>query len=74
MNDPQLVLVDEPTASLDSARGKQVVESLIAEVKSRGKLGLMVTHDMDMAALADRVLAMHDGTMREVPGGPPTGR
>ena len=34
MNDPQLVLVDEPTASLDSARGKQVVESLIGEVKS----------------------------------------
>jgi len=66
MNDPQLVLVDEPTASLDSARGRQVVESLIGEVKSRDKLGLMVTHDMEMAALADRVLAMHDGRMREV--------
>ena len=66
MNDPQLVLVDEPTASLDSARGKQVVESLISEVKGRGKLGLMVTHDMEMAGLADRVLAMHDGKLTEV--------
>lgn len=66
MNDPELVLVDEPTASLDSARGKQVVEALIAEVKSRRKLGVMVTHDMEMAGLADRVLAMHDGTMTEV--------
>lgn len=66
MNDPQLVLVDEPTASLDSARGKQVVESLIAEVKGREKLGLMVTHDMAMAVLADRALAMHDGVMTEV--------
>ena len=66
MNDPQLVLVDEPTASLDSARGKQVVESLIGEVKSRDKLGLMVTHDLAMAGLADRALAMHDGVMREV--------
>jgi putative ABC transport system ATP-binding protein len=66
MNDPQLVLVDEPTASLDSSRGKQVVESLMQEVKSRGKLGLMVTHDMAMAKLADRALAMHDGSMREV--------
>ena len=65
MNDPQLVLVDEPTASLDSARGKQVVESLIGEVKSRDKLGLMVTHDLAMAGLADRALAMHDGVMRE---------
>ncbi len=66
MNDPNLVLVDEPTASLDSARGRQVVESLIDEVKSRGKLGLMVTHDLAMAELADRVLEMHDGELREV--------
>lgn len=64
MNDPELVLVDEPTASLDSARGRQVVESLIHEVKSRGKLGLMVTHDMAMAELADRIIEMHDGELR----------
>jgi len=63
MNDPELVLVDEPTASLDSARGKQVVESLIQEVKSRGKLGLMVTHDLAMAELADRIIEMHDGAL-----------
>jgi putative ABC transport system ATP-binding protein len=66
MNDPGLVLVDEPTASLDSARGRQVVESLIREVKRRGKLGIMVTHDMEMAMLADRILSMHDGVMTEL--------
>jgi putative ABC transport system ATP-binding protein len=66
MNESQLVLVDEPTASLDSGRGKQVVESLMEEVKSREKIGLMVTHDMAMAKLADRVLTMHDGRMSEV--------
>src|SRR3990172_3274620 len=60
MNDPELVLVDEPTANLDSERGRQVVQSLIAEVRSRGKLGIMVTHDPEMAAFADRVLALHD--------------
>ncbi len=65
MNDPRLVLVDEPTASLDSARGRQVVESLIQEVRSRDVLGIMVTHDMAMAELADRVLEMHDGEIRE---------
>lgn len=64
MNDPALVLVDEPTASLDSVRGRQVVESLIAEVKSRRKLGIMVTHDVEMAALADRVLEIHDGVLK----------
>jgi putative ABC transport system ATP-binding protein len=66
MNDPSFILVDEPTASLDSVRGKQVVESLIEEVKSRGKAGIMVTHDLAMAELADRVLEMHDGELRKV--------
>ena len=65
MNDPELVLVDEPTANLDSERGRQVVQSLIAEVRSRGKLGIMVTHDTEMAAFADRVLALHDGQLRQ---------
>ena len=69
MNDPDLVLVDEPTASLDSARGVQVVQSLIREVKDREKLGIMVTHDMTMARLADRILAMHDGSLRQLTAG-----
>ena len=69
MNDPQLVLVDEPTASLDSIRGRQVVQSLIDEVKGRGKLGIMVTHDPAMAALADRVLELHDGELQGVTNG-----
>ncbi len=66
MNDPALILVDEPTAALDSARGRQVVESLKAEIKLRNKLGIMVTHDMAMAALTDRILEMHDGVLREL--------
>ncbi|MEO6042950.1 MAG: ABC transporter ATP-binding protein [Tepidiformaceae bacterium] len=64
MNNPMLVLVDEPTASLDSVRGRQVVQSLISEVKGRGKLGIMVTHDLEMAALADHVLEIHDGVLQ----------
>jgi putative ABC transport system ATP-binding protein len=68
MNDPQLVLVDEPTANLDSQRGRQVVQSLIDEVRSREKLGIMVTHDMEMAAFADRVLALHDGELSQDAG------
>jgi putative ABC transport system ATP-binding protein len=64
MNAPRLMLVDEPTASLDSARGKQVVLSLVDEVRRRGVLGLMVTHDLAMAALGDRVLEIRDGELR----------
>jgi putative ABC transport system ATP-binding protein len=63
MNDPLLVLVDEPTASLDSQRGQAVVQRLLEEVKGRQKLGIMVTHDLAMAALTDRVLEMHDGRL-----------
>lgn len=65
MNDPELVLVDEPTANLDSERGRQVVQSLIAEVRSRGKLGIMVTHDTEMASFAGRVLTLHDGQLSQ---------
>jgi putative ABC transport system ATP-binding protein len=61
MRDPLLVLVDEPTANLDSEQGERVIRSLIAEVKARDKLGLMVSHDMRMAALADVILEMCDG-------------
>jgi putative ABC transport system ATP-binding protein len=68
MNDPELVLVDEPTASLDSARGKQVVQLLIDETKARNKLAIMVTHDLDMAVMADRILEMRDGVLREHDG------
>ena len=70
MRDPWLILVDEPTANLDSERGEQVVRSLIAEVKGREKLGIMVSHDTRMAALADVVLEMRDGhlTRRERQG------
>jgi putative ABC transport system ATP-binding protein len=71
MNDPELVLVDEPTASLDSERGRRVVKSLISEVRSRGKLGIMVTHDSEMAALADRILTLRDGRLTR-DAGPPT--
>lgn len=68
MHDPSLILVDEPTASLDSERGRQVVELLVSEVKGRNKLGIMVTHDIGMAERTDRILEMHDGALREQAG------
>lgn len=64
MRDPSLILVDEPTASLDSKRGAQVVEALRDEVHGRRKACVMVTHDLEMAARADRVLEIHDGLLR----------
>ena len=63
MNDPAIILVDEPTANLDTARGKQVVEMLVAEVRQRHKTALMVTHDMRMAEYASRRLTIEDGRL-----------
>jgi putative ABC transport system ATP-binding protein len=64
MNDPLLVLVDEPTSNLDSERGTEVVRSLAEEVKMRNKIGIMVTHDRRMLTHADRVLEMADGRVQ----------
>lgn len=64
MRDPLLILVDEPTASLDSKRGAQVVEALRDEVHGRHKACVMVTHDLEMAARADRVLEIRDGLLQ----------
>lgn len=66
MNDPALILVDEPTANLDTARGRQVVGLLVSEVRQRGKTALMVTHDPRMAEYATRRLAIQDGVLSEV--------
>jgi putative ABC transport system ATP-binding protein len=65
MNDPDLVLVDEPTAALDTAMGRQVVQLLRREVKDRGKTGIMVTHDLRMVEYTDRVFEITDGVLRD---------
>ncbi len=65
MNEPELILADEPTASLDSDRGRQVVELLANEVHSRNTAGILVTHDERLLDLADRVLRIIDGEVSE---------
>jgi putative ABC transport system ATP-binding protein len=63
MNDPDLILVDEPTAALDTALGRQVVQLLAREVKQRGKTGIMVTHDLRMVEYTDHVFEILDGKL-----------
>lgn len=66
MNDPDLVLVDEPTAALDTAMGRSVVQLLRREIKARGKTGIMVTHDLRMVEYTDRVFEILDGVLTHV--------
>ncbi|PEL13923.1 ABC transporter ATP-binding protein [Bacillus sp. AFS017336] len=65
MNDPEVIFADEPTASLDSERGRAVVEMLSKEVKQRQKAAIMVTHDKRMLDLCDRVVFIENGKLTE---------
>jgi putative ABC transport system ATP-binding protein len=65
INDPAVILADEPTANLDSGRGRQVVEMIARLVKDGGKAGVMVTHDERMLDLCDRVYRIADGVLSE---------
>jgi len=66
INRPTLVLADEPTASLDTERAIQVVETLASLVHEQGNAGVMVTHDLRMVEYADRVIQMLDGRVERV--------
>jgi putative ABC transport system ATP-binding protein len=61
--EPKLVLADEPTGSLDSRRGREVLELLTGICRERRVAVLLVTHDPQAAAYADRVHALHDGRL-----------
>ena len=61
MRDPDLLLVDEPTASLNFELGTRVVDALLEEVHLRQKACIMVTHDDRMARRADRLVEIRDG-------------
>jgi len=68
VTDPDLILVDEPTASLDTELGTQVVKLLASEIKSRGKAGIMVTHDLRMVEFTDRTVQILDGELLDADG------
>ena len=63
INDPPLILADEPTASLDSENAGIVVDILKARTKTQGTSVLMVTHDTRTFHAADRIVNMVDGRM-----------
>lgn len=63
INDPEIILADEPTGNLDSASGKQVLEILRRLRDRHGKTILLVTHSQEGEAVADRVLRMRDGKL-----------
>lgn len=63
--EPRLLLADEPTGSLDSTRGREVLELLAETCRERSVAVVLVTHDPQAASFADRVFALHDGHLDE---------
>lgn len=66
IHNPSLVLADEPTASLDTERAYQVVETFSSLIHEQQRAGIMVTHDLRMCEYADRVLQMQDGKLVQI--------
>ncbi|GAB3197385.1 ABC transporter ATP-binding protein [Nocardioides hungaricus] len=65
INDPQLILADEPTGNLDSVVGTEIADLLLDLVASRGATLLMATHDDELAARCDHLVHIRDGRIAD---------
>ncbi|REH97782.1 hemin ABC transporter ATP-binding protein [Staphylococcus felis] len=63
MNKPQLLLADEPTASLDAKRATEVVEMIKKQVRDEKTIGIMVTHDERLFDYADQIFYLNEGQL-----------
>ena len=63
VNNPMIVLADEPTGSLDDSTAQTVLEAMIGLLRRQGTGLVMVTHDMQAAARADRIVSLRDGRL-----------
>lgn len=66
IHNPSVVLADEPTASLDTERAYQVVETFSSLIHEQMRAGIMVTHDLRMCQYADRIIQMMDGRVANI--------
>ena len=64
-NNPTLILADEPTGALDSKNGREVMDLLMKSVHDLGQTLVIITHNMDIAREADRIVTIKDGEIQE---------
>ena len=65
-NDPAIILADEPTGNLDNDNACKIAELLASACRQRGKSLILVTHDREMIAPADRVFSIHGGALTPI--------
>lgn len=61
VNRPTLILADEPTGNLDKRNSEEVINIMFEAVRDRNETLVIVTHEMDIAAMADRIIHLEDG-------------
>ena len=66
INNPEIIFADEPTGNLDSKTTNEIMELLIKLVKEKNRTLIMVTHDLELAQYADRVVHMVDGEVKKI--------
>jgi lipoprotein-releasing system ATP-binding protein len=64
INDPNLILADEPSGNLDLSNSKTLHELMWQLVKEKGKTFIIVTHNQELASKADRVIELYDGRIK----------
>ena len=65
VNDPAILMADEPTGNLDSKAGKEIMDLILNLNKERGTTLIIVTHDLGVAAQTQRVIRLRDGELEE---------
>jgi putative ABC transport system ATP-binding protein len=65
VNDPPIILADEPTASLDSISGSQIAEMLMQIAQEQQRLVIVVSHDPRIVQFGSRIVKMQDGRVTE---------
>jgi putative ABC transport system ATP-binding protein len=63
VNDPAIIMADEPTGNLDTTTGEQIMELLLNLNRERGKTVIVVTHDPEIAQMVERVIHIRDGVV-----------
>lgn len=65
VNDPAIIMADEPTGNLDSKSGREIMELLLKLNRERGTTVIIITHDQSIADQTQRVIRLHDGLLAE---------
>lgn len=65
VNKPSIILADEPTGNLDSKSSKEIIDLLTFSVKKYHQTLIMITHDLNIAKIADRVVRIEDGILHQ---------